>query len=180
MNQIFRITIGPETILGRLPSLRVGQGYCSLFHIAGATEDGTGISPKVWISKDGDTLFWTGEWDEDRGLWVVNVGSAISSEPGTYAYAITMANADGCQYIAGQGVFSVYSNIASGSGTSGDDEPGTSIMELVAALTMRVEALEAILTPGASLPMFDPESAFDIDMRNQVQAITNILRGTAP
>jgi hypothetical protein len=61
-----------------------------------------------------------------------------------------------------------------------DDEPGTSIMELVAALTMRVEALEAILTPGASLPMFDPESAFDIDMRNQVQAITNILRGTAP
>ena len=103
----------------------------------------TGISPKVWISKDGDTLFWTGEWDDDRGLWVVNVGSAISSEPGTFAYAITMANADGCQYIAGQGVFSVYSNIASGSGTSGDDEPGTSIMELVAALTMRVEALEA-------------------------------------
>jgi hypothetical protein len=105
--------------LGRLPSLRVGQGYCSLFHIAGATEDGTGISPKVWISKDGDTLFWTGEWDDDRGLWVVNVGSAISSEPGTFAYAITMANADGCQYIAGQGVFSVYSNIASGGGTSG-------------------------------------------------------------
>jgi hypothetical protein len=71
----------------------------------------------------------------------------------------------------------VYANIANG-GASGEGEDGTSLLMMIEALTERVEALEDVLTAGAELPMFDPESAFDIDMRNQVQAITNLLRGT--
>ena len=44
-------------------------------------------------------------------------------------------------------------------------------------LEARILMIESVLEAGAELGMFDPEAAYDIDMRNQVQAITNILRG---
>lgn len=191
MNQIFRITVGQETILGRLPPVRVGQGYSSLFHISGVAA--TCAAPKLWITtktvsvdpeteeeiETTDTRFWTAVWSTTLGLWVVSVGNLPTQNTGSYLYAVTMCGGgqDAPEYIAGQGSFVVYSNIANG-GASGEGEGGTSIMEMIEALTERVEALEAVLTAGAELPMFDPESAFDIDMRNQVQAITNLLRGT--
>ena len=174
MNQIFRITVGPETIEGRLPTLRVGQGYYSLFHIAGVSP--TEAAPKVWITTEGDTQYWTAEWDTERGVWVATVSNAVTQVVGSYAYAVTMGGADDTdpEYIAGQGVFVVYTNIAAG-GIVGKD--GTSIVGMISALEARIAMIESVLEAGAELGMFDPEAAYDIDMRNQVQAITNILRG---
>ena len=186
MNQIFRITVGPETIHGRLPACRVGRCYSSLFHVAGVSPDIE--PPKVWINvvtpgvgdapDTTEVLYWTGEWSNTLGLWVIGVNSDPTQKTGTVPYALTVGGGDGTpEYIIGQGTFTVYDNIAAGGGCSGGD-PGESLASLVAALTERVEELEARWSAMMELPMFDPQAAFDIDMRNQVQAITNILRGT--
>lgn len=173
MNQIFRIAIGPETIEGRLPSLRVGQGYYSLFHISGVSS--TEAPPKVWITTAGDTQYWEAVWDSERAVWVASVSNSVTQIVDTYAYAVTMGGAteDAPEYIAGQGIFTVYSNIALG-GTVGEE--GTSIAGMLSELTERVASIEAVLEAGSELTMFDPEAAYDIDLRTQVQAITNILR----
>jgi hypothetical protein len=179
MNQIFRITVGQETLSGRLPTLRVGLGYCSLFHISGVSP--SGAAPKVWVSVDEESPdYWEGIWDSERGVWVVEVGNSVTATAGTYAYAITMggAEADDPEYIAGQGAFVVYTSITCGGGTQG--EPGTSWLGLLQELSERVENIEAVLEAGAVIGMFDPETAFDIDLRTQVQSITNILRGYVP
>lgn len=143
MNQIFRIAIGPETIEGKLPSLRVGQGYGSLFNISGITS--VEPAPKVWIKTDDEepAVFFEGTWDTERGLWEVDVGSSISQIAGSYLYAITVNSAveGDPTYIAGQGSFVVYSNIASDGGDVG--EAGATVLGLIADLTARVGVLEA-------------------------------------
>ena len=196
MRQIFRINVGPETISGRLPPVRVGKGYCSLFHISGVANTADVPPPKIWVTTADDTKFWLGVWNDQLGLWVVDVNSDASAAIGSFAYALTMFGADSNkEYIAGQGIFTVYSTIAAGGETGGT--AGESVGVLLGDLTDRVAALELAqpggtgenslesrlgaietwLTGLAELPMFDPQTARDIEMREQVQAITNKLRG---
>ena len=173
MNQIFRTAIGPETVSGKLPSIRVGKNYCSLFHITGIAS--TEPAPKVWISVNDVTLYWEGTFDTTNGVWVVEVGNSITATAGTFAYAITMvgSNESAPEYIAGQGIFTVYSNITTNDSELG--EAGTSFVAVIADLTSRIETLEA--GGGATLPTFNPDTAFDTELRAQVLAITNYLNG---
>lgn len=181
MNQIFRINVGPETVQGRLPAVRVGLDFCCRFHIAGVPHVADVPPPKIWITrKEASTVYWEATWDETLGLWVATIGSDASANVGTYVYALTMyGENDGSEFIAGQGAFAVYTTIAytEGSATGGN---GTSVWDLITALEGRIEAVEAKFTAFTELGMFDAEQAFDIDMRNQVAAITTLLRGTQP
>ena len=86
MDQIFRINVGPETIQGRLPAVRVGKGFCSLFHITGVAYDDTVPVPKIWIGESENTaLFWEAVWDSSLGLWVVEVGGQAAAKKFTSA-----------------------------------------------------------------------------------------------
>ena len=187
MNQIFRITVGPETIQGRLPTCRVGRTYSSVFHIAGVSPDVA--PPKIWVSvttpspdagtpETTTTLFWTGVWSAKLGLWVVEVNNDPTQNAGSVPYALTVGGGvDKPEYIIGQGVYVVYDNIAAGGGASGG-QPGDTLLSRITTLEDRVTEIELKLLAMTNLPLFDPIGAFDIDMRNQVHAITNILRGT--
>ena len=181
MNQIFRINVGPETVQGRLPAVRVGLDFGCRFHIAGVAHVADVPAPKIWITrKESSTVYWTATWDETLGLWVATIGSDASAEVGTYVYALTMYAEDGVtEFIAGQGAFAVYPTIAYTDGSATGDN-GTSVWDLITALEGRLEAIETRFTAFAELGMFDAEQAFDIDMRNQVAAITTLLRGTQP
>ena len=177
MRQIFRINVGPETLSGRLPPVRVGKGYCSLFHISGVTNTADVPPPKIWVTTADGTKFWLGVWNDQLGLWVVDVNSDASAAIGPYAYALTMFGADSNkEYIAGQGIFTVYSTIAAGGETGGT--AGISYGSLIAALDGRIAALEERFAGFVELGMFDPINAYDSDLRAQVQAITTMLRGT--
>ena len=165
MNQVFRITVGPETIEGRLPARRVGLNYNCRFHVAGVPADAA-AAPKIWITTSDGTL----------GVWVVDVNTDASQVAGSYLYALTLCDDSATEeYIAGQGAFTVYTTIASGGETGGT--AGESVLALITALESRVETIEARLTEFAQLEMFDPLAARDIEMREQVQTITNLLRG---
>ena len=173
MDQIFKITVGQETIDGRLPALRIGQGYASRFHIFGVGS--AEAAPKVWVGSAEDPEYWTSTWDSVIGGWIANVGTSPTEEAIGSTYAITLGGATegAAEYIAGQGVFTVYANIASGEGISG--ETGVSLVGLIAALALRVTAIEAQMTELATIAAFDT-GAFDSVMRTQVEAITNKLR----
>lgn len=181
MNQIFRITVGVETLQGRLQAVRVGKGYSCIFHISGVAYAEGEAAPKIWIgSTEADTLFWTGVWDSEKGVWVVAVNSDASATVATRSYALTMTGDDGTgegvrEYIAGQGPFTVYSNIAGGGAEGGDE--GESLGEQIVALNARLLILEQRFEDLATLGMFNGEQAFDHEMRAQVEAITNKLRG---
>ena len=170
MNQIFRITVGQETIQGRLPSVRVGKDYCCRFHIYGVDYSETVLPPKIWVSTGTGTLFWTGVWSETVGAWVVDVNTDATATVGAKSYALTVFSPDAAdkEYLVGQAAFVVFTTIAGGGETGGT--AGESVF-------VRLAALEAWMDNFADLPMFDPESAFDIDMRTQIQTITNRLRG---
>ena len=179
MNQIFRITVGPETVQGRLPPFRIGKGYCCRFHIAGVEHVENGKPPKIWITtgtgESARTLYWTAEWNDDEGLWVVEVNTDASAVAGVFSYALTVFGvAADKEYIIGQGAFTVYTTIASGGETGGT--AGQSLAVTVADHEARIAAIEAKFAAFAGLATFDTQ-AFDIDMRNQVLAITNILKG---
>lgn len=178
MNQIFRITIGPETLNGKLPAVRVGQGYNSLFYISGVSSSVR--PPKVWVSANGETQFWESVWSPTEGLWVCEVGNSVTANAGGYMYAVTMNSTEDAlpEYIAGQGHFVVYSNITMFSGTPGSD--GQSFASQFQALSDRLDAIEAVMFAGSTLGMFDPDEAYDYEFRNQVKSITNILRGYTP
>ena len=173
MDQIFKITVGQETIEGRLPALRIGQGYASRFHIFGVGS--SEAPPKVWVGSAEDPEYWTSTWDSDIGGWVAEVGTSPTEDVGEKLYAITLGGATegAVEYIVGQGAFTVYTNIAAGDGTSGI--PGTSPLGLIAALTVRVVALESQMTELSTIPAFDI-AAYDAVMRTQVESITNKLR----
>lgn len=153
MNQIFKITIGQDTINGKLPGLRVGQGFCSVFHIAGV--DSSGPPPKVWVTVNEDSYFWTSVWLD--GVWQCVVNAEPTQKVGTKQYAITMGGGDDGEggakpeYIAGQGTFTVYHNIAgSGTGTEGG-EGGQTITGQIAALDDRLTIVEGRLGDFATL-----------------------------
>lgn len=150
VNQVFKITVGPETIDGRLPPRRVGQHFNCRFHIGGVSADSP-TAPKIWVSTDTGSLFWIGEFDATLGVWVVEVNGDATETVGSYVYALTVYGEEaGLEYIAGQGAFSVYSSIASGGETGGTG--GESVYELLEALTARVETLES---KAGKVPMFD-------------------------
>ena len=185
MNQIFRITIGQETLNGKLPSVRVGQGYCSLFYISGVSS--TVRPPKVWVSANGETFFWEAVWSELEGVWICEVGNSVTENAGGYMYAVTMNSKDDAlpEYIAGQGHFIVYTNITNFSGTPGSDGQSfasqfQALWDSLNATIDRLTAIESVMTAGAALGMFDPDQAYDYEFRNQVKSITNILRGYVP
>ena len=168
VNQIFRITVGQETLQGRLPSIRVGKGYWCRFQIYGA-EHGEGISPpKVWITTSATTYYWTGVWSAAAGAWIVDVGTDATASVATEEYALSVFGGSR-EFFVGQAPFVVYNTIASGGETGGT--AGISLDE-------RLIALESWMSSFKNLPMFDPETAFDIDMRTQMQTVTNKLRGT--
>ena len=178
MNQIFHITVGQDTLQGRLPTFRVGKGYCSRFEIAGVAHIADVPAPKVWVTlASKETKFWTGVWSADLGLWIVEVNSEPSGTVGSLAYAVTMfGEVADKEYIAGQGTLTVYDSVASGSGETGG-ATGDSVGARLIALEGRVAAIENKFDVFATLATFDPQTAFDIDLRSQVQIITNILRG---
>lgn len=151
MNQVFKITVGPETINGRLPGLRVGQGYCSVFHIAGVSSDSE--PPKVWVTVGEDSYFWVATWLD--GVWQCLVNNDPTQTVGTKDYAITMGGGDDGgntkpEYIAGQGKFTVYHNIA-GSGTAGGGDNGQTITGQIAAIDGRLTIVEGQLGDFATL-----------------------------
>lgn len=179
MNQIFRINVGAETIQGRLPAFRIGKGYCCRFQISGVEYVAEGVPPKIWITtgtgESATTLFWTGAWSSELGLWVVEVNTDASAVAGVFSYALTVFGAEADkEYIVGQGSFTVYTTIAAGGETGGT--AGQSVAVTLADHEARIAAIEAKFEAFAGLATFDP-AAFDTDMRNQVLAITNILRG---
>lgn len=180
MNQVFRINVGPDTVQGRLPPVRVGLGFGCRFHIAGVPHVADVPAPKIWITrKEAATLFWTAAWDETLGVWVADIGNDATANIGTYAYALTMyGESTGNEYIAGQGAFAVYSSIAYAGGSGGTGGTGSSVYELVAALDGRLTAIEARFADLATLGMFDPEQAFEHELRQQLADITNKLRGS--
>ena len=150
MNQVFKITVGPETIDGRLPPRRVGQHFNCRFHVGGVAADSI-TAPKIWISTATGSLFWEGEFDATLGVWVVEVNGDATETAGSYVYALTLyGEEEGLEYIAGQGAFTVYASIADGGETGGT--AGTSVYELVEALTARVETLES---KAGKVPLFD-------------------------
>ena len=186
MNQIFRINIGPETLQGRLPPVRVGHRFSSVFHVTGAG-DASAIPPRIWITVDDPnhegegqpskvTLFWIGQWNHERGLWQIHVNPDATRKVGIQFYALTIAGGtNAAEYIAGQGTFTVYQNIVvdgESGGTAGD-----SLDARLLALTERVESLETRFAALSTLPMIDPDTAKDWEMREQVRTITNMLRG---
>ena len=181
MNQVFRISVGPETVQGHLPAVRVGLGFGCRFSIAGVDRVDGVPAPKIWISrKEAATVFWEAEWDETVGMWVATIGSDATAAVGSYVYALTMFGEDiGTEFIAGQGAFSVYSSIASPAtdGTGETGGTGTTVQMLITALDERVTALEDKFAALAAIGMFDPVNAFDHEMRQQVADITNALRG---
>lgn len=171
MNQIFRITVGQETLQGRLPSVRVGKGYCCRFHIYGVDYSETTIPPKIWVAAGTETLFWTGVWSDLVGAWVVDVNTDATLTAGIKSYALTVFSPDAVdkEFLVGQAAFVVFTSVAAGGetgGTAGD------------SVSARLNAIEAWMDSFTELPMFDPEGAFDIDLRTQMQAVTNMLRGT--
>lgn len=176
MNQIFRITVGQDTLQGRLPAVRVGKGYSCIFHIHGVAYAEATPPPKIWIgTSEATTLFWTAEWDSALGIWVVSVGSDAAATTEARTYALTMNGPDG-EYIAGQGPFAVYTHVAAGGATGGT--AGCSLSAQILALDGRIAVLEDRLAALTGIPAFDPELADEMEMRNQVLAIGNILRGT--
>lgn len=176
MNQVFRINVGPETVLGRLPPARVGVGFSCRFHIAGVDHVADVPPPKIWVTRDDDdTLYWEAVWDNSIGLWVATIGNTASASAGSYIYALTMYGEDvGAEFIAGQGVFTAYTSIAY-VGESGAS--GTSIGGSIIALDARLTAIEDKLAELATVSTFDAAHAYDYEMRQQIEAITNILRG---
>lgn len=173
MNQIFRITVGQDTLQGRLPAVRVGKCFCCRFHIYGVDYSAQVTPPKIWVSVGTDTLFWTGVWDETRGLWVVDVNTDATATAGAKSYALTVFSAESAtnEYLVGQAPFVVFDTILTGcTGTTGGTA-GTSI-------GARLDAIEAWLAGLAELPMFDPMTARESELRTQVQQITNKLRET--
>jgi len=175
MNQIFKIAIGPETVNGKLQSLRVGQGFSSRFHITGVSPNAT--APKVWVSIEENAYYWTAVWDPLDGVWVVDVGSTVTVDTGTFDYAVTMGSdeLESPHYIAGQGKFVVYPNIAITGGLEGDQ--GSSVVAQLNDHEIRITALEAAGGGGGDLPAFDPATAYDHELRAQVDAITTYLNG---
>lgn len=173
MNQIFRITVGQDTLQGRLPPIRVGKDYWCRFHIFGVGNAAGTSSPKIWIATGEDTYFWTGEWSSEIGCWVINISTAATATVASKTYALTAFGMDADQeFFIGQAPFVVFNTIASDGvdgGTAG-----------VPSAASRLDAIEAWIDNFADLPMFDPESARDIEMREQVQTITNKLRGAIP
>jgi len=176
MNQVFRITVGQETILGRLPAVRVGRGYCCRFHIYGVEYSEETPPPKIWITTADNTLFWTGTWDSQIGAWVVEIGGDAAATVGSaYNYALTVFGADlNKQYIVGQGLFAVYDSIASGGETGGTS--GTSLSDQIVDLQTRLTVVEEKLAAFVSLSSFDPETSNEEALREQVRTITDILR----
>ena len=180
MNQVFRINVGPETVQGRLPAVRVGLGFGCRFHISGVDHVADVPAPKIWITrKEAATLYWEAVWDETLGLWVATITADAAAYVGSsYVYALTMYGEDtGTEYIAGQGTFAVYSTVAYAGATGGTGGTGSSIYDLISGIDARLTAVEARFTALAGLGMFDAEQAFDIELRQQVEAITNALRG---
>jgi len=137
VNQIFRINIGPETLLGRLPPVRVAQTYSVLFHISGAGGSGA-PAPKIWVPVGNAVLFWTGTWDDSLGLWTVIVSSDATASVRTVKYALTIGGTP--TYSVGEGNFAVYDSVAGDGATGGT--AGESVLELVTALEARVAELE--------------------------------------
>lgn len=172
MNQIFRITVGQDTLQGRLPAVRVGAGYCCRFHIYGVDYASGVVPPKIWISVGTDVLYWVGTWSETVGAWVVTVNTDATAVAGVKSYALTVfAEAESNEYMVGQAAFVVFDTIASGETGATGGTAGISI-------SARVAALETWMESFSDLPMFDPETAYDIEMRTQIQTITNRLRNT--
>lgn len=171
MNQIFRITVGQDTLHGRLPAVRVAKGFCSRFHIYGLAHSEEAHGPKIWVTTADDTLYWTGAWSQALGVWVVEVNTDATQAAGSKNYALTVFDESGTnEYLAGQGSFTVFSSIA-------DPETGMTGGTAGQSLSARVTVLEAWMESFEDLPMFDPVSAYDIDLRNQMQTVTNKLRG---
>ena len=182
MNQVFRINVGPETVQGRLPAVRVGLGFGCRFHISGVDHVADVPAPKIWITrKEAETLYWEAEWNETFGVWVATIGSDATADVGTYVYALTMYGDDvNAEFIAGQGAFAVYDSIAyagGGGGTGGTGGTGSSFGDRVIALETKMTAVEARFAELAGLAMFDAAQAFDYELRQQIEAITNMLRG---
>lgn len=171
MNQIFRITVGPETLQGRLPPVRVGKNYCCRFHIFGVAYTAETVPPKIWITTAGTTLFWSGTWNGTLGAWVVDVNTDASAAVGSEHYALTVYGEEATnEFMVGQGAFVVYPTIVTGGETAG----GTA----GESLGSRLEAIEAWMASFETLPAFDPATAFDIDMREQIKTITEKLNGS--
>lgn len=170
MNQIFRITVGQDTLQGRLPSVRVGKGYSCRFFIYGvAAVDGV-AGPKIWIAKGAETYFWTGVWDSTIGAWIIDINPDATATVENKTYALTAyGETEQQEFFIGQAAFVVYATIITGGETGGT--AGTSVGE-------RLDEMIAWKDAMTALPMFDPESAYDIDLRRQVQTLTNALRGT--
>lgn len=172
MNQIFRITVGQDTLQGRLPAVRVGAGYCCRFHIYGVDYAAGVVPPKIWVSVGTDVLYWVGEWSETVGAWIVNVNTDATATAGVKSYALTVfAEAESDEFLVGQSAFVVFNTIASGETGATGGTAGVSIAG-------RVAALEAWMGLFSDLPMYDPETATDFEGRTQIQTITNRLRNT--
>ena len=181
MNQVFRISVGPETVKGALPPARVGLGFCCRFIITGVDNVADVPTPKIWVSrKEAATVFWEAVWDADNAYWVATVSADAAANVGNYAYALTMFGADiGAEFIAGQGAFGVYSSIASPTGGTGaTGGTGLTVDGKIAALEARIVALEDWRDGIAGIAQFDAANAFEYELRQQVADITNILKGS--
>lgn len=137
MNQIFKITVGQDTIDGILPNIRVGKEYWMLFHIAGVTPQEGVAAPTVWITVGEVPYCWHGTWNSDLGVYVVNVNTTPTQTVGNKHYAITVGGSDGATYMVGQGNLTVYEHIAVG----GHDTESI-IFQRLDDLEGRVDALE--------------------------------------
>lgn len=169
MNQIFRITVGQDTLGGRLAPVRVGKGYWCRFLIYG-TSHAEGIpSPKIWIETDTGTFFWTGLWDASAGAWVIDVSPAAADTVVAKTYALTVfSEIEDQEFFVGQAAFVVYDTIASGGETGGT--AGVSI-------SLRLTEIETWMSSLKELADFDPETAEDFQLREHLQAVNAKLKG---
>lgn len=164
MAYAFRINVGPETLLGRLPPVRVGKGYCSLFYITGVPFAEELPHPRLYVGADELTAqYWVAEWDGEKGFWVVDVGAEAAKDIANLFYTLVVHSTEGRQYVVGTGTFQVYSHIAIGGGETG--ATGESAGEILTDLLVRVGVLESrsgkiptLVNPELFLPLYVVEN----------------------
>lgn len=182
MKQTFSITIGPETVDGRLRNVRVGKDFCCRFMIYGVSPSAL-LAPKIWITclvnNATVTKYWTSAYNESLGCYIATIGNDATSSVGTFTYAVTLFDDSDVsqEFVAGQGTFTVYQTIASVDSTEGGGTSGNTLSTTLAAFDGRITAIENKFARLATLSDFDPNSATDEQFRAQLETITSMLKG---
>jgi len=168
VNQVYRITVGQGTLLGRLPAVRVGVGFCCRFEVYGVSHATGTVPPKIWITTADDTLYWVGVWDTRLGAWIVEVNTDATEEVASRKYALTVfGTAEDKEYFVGESSFEVIATIAGTGATGGVSGQSVSV---------RLTQIEDWIGAFADIGDFDPENATDFEMREHVKAIGDKLK----